>query len=102
MSMIATGSNLKDRTKNVAEFAKVAATAIDARTLADFRLLNVPNETWKMQMLEELWLDNNKLGGIPHEIDQLVNLRTLSLSNNDQQHSRKLQPVSFKAVTCPS
>ena len=49
---------------------------------ADFRLLNVPNETWKMQMLEELWLDNNKLGGIPHEIDQLVNLRTLSLSND--------------------
>lgn len=83
-TLLATGSNLRDRAKNVAEFAKAAAVAVDDHTLrADFRLLNIPAETWKLQMLEQIWLDNNMLGGIPHEIGQLVNLRTLGLSNND-------------------
>ncbi len=81
----APGKSLKDRSDNVAQYAKDAVNSSegDARLKADFKLLNVPSEIWKIEQLEELWLCNNGLGGIPGEISKLVNLQVVGFTNND-------------------
>lgn len=45
-------------------------------------LVNLSTSLFKYDFLESLYLNNNKLTSIPHQISNLRNLRTLDLSNN--------------------
>lgn len=57
-------------------------SASRAQNAFRFDFTSVPTETFNMSSLKELWLTNNKIPVLTHEICALTNLKTLGLAGN--------------------
>jgi len=56
---------------------------LETLNLAKNRIVSLPKELFELDLLEELYLDNNELVEIPNEIQNLKKLKKLSLTNNN-------------------
>jgi len=63
--------------------AEQLALATTGKAMADFKLLEIPEELFRMVRLTQLWLCNNMLGSIPSQIAELKALQVLSLTGNN-------------------
>jgi Leucine-rich repeat (LRR) protein len=55
----------------------------DKRLDADYRLINVPVNIFRMSHLSELWMTNNAITSIPSDIADLKQLKIICFTNNE-------------------